>query len=161
MDFSTLLNIILSVIAALAVAVAWRNTKAANQLAKEASRIQGQLSALEQQRNLRPTLSAKKAVFDILVRSSASGDAYTFVLHNKGRGAAHDFDVLWNNELFSKAPCDTTVQRALPEVVPAGDAVILTMLPGFEDAKLRVVWCDESGEWQEQNFSYGSAQLAA
>lgn len=156
-----MLNIVLMLITVFAVATAWRSTRAASQTAEEASRVQAQLSLLEKQGSLRPTLSAKKAVFDILVRTSASGSAYTFVLHNKGRGAAQDFDVLWNNELFSKAPCDTTVQQALPEVVRAGDAVALTMLPGFEEAKLRVVWCDESGEWQEQNFSYGSAQLAA
>ncbi len=161
MNFSILLNIILLFITASAVVAVWRSTRAASQTAEEASQIRAQLLLLEQQGSLRPTFSAKKAVFDILVRNSAAGGAYTFVLQNKGRGAAQDFDVLWNNELFSKAPRDTTVQQALPEVVPAGDAVELTMLPGFEEAKLRVVWCDESGEWQEQNFSYGSAQLAA
>lgn len=161
MDFANLLNVILLVITAFALATAWRSTRASSQAAEQISRLQGQLSGLERQGSLRPTLAAKKAVFDILVKPSVPGSAYTFVLHNKGRGAAHDFDVLWNNELFSKAPCDPTVQQALPEVVQAGDAVVLTMLPGFEEAKLRVVWCDESGEWQEQNFSYGSAQPAA
>lgn len=114
-----MLNIVLLVVTAVAVAVAWRSTQAASQTVKEASRIQGQLSTLEKKRNLRPT-KAQKAVFNILVRRSAAGSPYTFVLQNKGGGAARDFGVLWNNDLFSRAPQGSAAQQTLPEVVAPG-----------------------------------------
>ncbi len=119
--------------------------------------MQGRLSALERTPPA-PVLSNKKAVFDVFVRQGLAGNPYTLILQNKGGGAAQDFDVMWNNELFSKAPIDQTVQKPIPESVAPSESVELTMLPGFEGAKLRVVWCDESGEWQEQNFSHASAQ---
>ena len=156
MEPSNVINIVLLVVTALAVTVAWRSTLAAAQATKRAGKMQGRLSALEKQNT--PRLTSKKAVFDIFTKRVSVGNPYTFVLQNRGGGAAQDFDVLWNNELFSKAPTDKTVQRPLPGVVAPGESVELTMLPGFEGAKLRVVWCDESGEWQEQNFSHGSAQ---
>ncbi len=157
MEPSNVINIVLLIVSALAVTVAWRSTLAAGQATKRAGEMQGRLSALERT-PAAPTLSNKKAVFDVFVRHAAAGNPYTLILQNKGGGAAQDFDVLWNNELFSKAPIDQTVQKPIPETVAPGESVELTMLPGFEGAKLRVVWCDESGEWQEQNLSHASAQ---
>ena len=52
-----------------------------------------------------------------------------------------------------------TLLEAPPAVAP-GESVELTLLRGSESAKMCLVWHDESGDWQEQNFSYASAQAA-
>lgn len=158
MDLSNWANLFMLTVTVLAATVAWRSLLAAGRATREADNLRGRLSALERAAPTEPT--SKKAVFDVFVKRGVGRDRpYTFTLKNSGGGEAQDFGVLWNNELLSKAPVDASAQ--MPTTVAPGESVKLTMLPGFEEAKLRLVWCDESGEWQEQSFSYGSAQAVA
>ena len=159
MDPSTLLIFALMAATAVAATVGVRSTAAANASARRVAELERQLSALEQ-RGQRTEFTNKKAVFDIFVKKhgARSEHRYTFVFENKGTGQAKDFGVLWNNDLISKAPLDPTVEQALPPAVAPGESVELTLLRGSESAKMCLVWHDESGDWQEQNFSYASAQ---
>ena len=159
MDPSTLLIFALIAATGVAAAVSFRSTAAANASARRVAELERQLSALEG-RGQRPELTNKKAVFDIFVKKhgARAEHRYTFVFENKGTGQAKDFGVLWNNDLISKAPLDPTAEQLLPPAVAPGESAELTLLRGSESAKMCLVWHDESGDWQEQNFSYASAQ---
>lgn len=159
MDPSTLIIVALVAATGVAAAVGVRSTAAANASARKVAELQRQLAALEQ-RGARSELANKKAVFDIFVKKhgARAEHRYTFTFQNKGTGRAKDFGVLWNNDLISKAPLDPALKQTIPQAVAPGETVELTLLRGSENAKMCLVWHDESGDWQEQNFSYGSAQ---
>lgn len=159
MDPSTLVIFALIAATGVAAAIGVRKTAAANASARRVAELERQLSALEQ-RSSRSELSNKKAVFDVFVKKhgARAEHRYTFTFQNKGTGEARDFGVLWNNDLLSKAPLDRSTEQTIPAAVAPGESFDLTMLRGSENAKMCLVWHDESGDWQEQNFSYASAQ---